>query len=157
MDIGLSQSAEYSAPGLAKKRQDIKFSTELSECPDSEWSQEIDQIIFRGSPAMEEIVFYHKVSRTLILTDLIENLDPQTLNWWQRGLARLAGILYPHGKTPLDWRLTFQLGSKEQARASFSSIMDWDIENVILSHGKCVFGCGREFVSKSFSWLTKDA
>ncbi len=147
----------YSAPGLAQKRQDIKFDAELSEYPDNEWSQEIDQTIFRGSPVMEEVIFYHKLSRTLILTDLIENFDPQTLNWWQRALARFAGILHPHGKTPLDWRLTFQLGSKEEARASFRRLMDWQVENVILSHGKCVFGCGGEFVSESFSWLTKDA
>jgi hypothetical protein len=147
----------YSAPGLAKKRPDIEFDAELSECPDNEWIQEIDQTIFQGSPAMEEVVFYHRLSRTLVLTDLIENFDPQTLNWWQRGLARFAGILYPHGKMPLDWRLTFLFGSKEKARASFGRIMDWDVENVILSHGKCVFGCGGEFVRESFSWLTKEA
>lgn len=147
----------YSAPGLTQKRQDIKFDAELSECPDNEWRQEIDQTIFRGSLAMEEVIFYHKLSRTLILTDLIENFDPQTLNWWQRGLARFAGILHPHGTTPLDWRLTFRLGSKEKALASFMRILDWNIENVIISHGECVFGRGGKFVRESFSWLTKNA
>jgi hypothetical protein len=147
----------YSAPGLAKKRADIEFDAELSEYPVNEWLLEIDQTVFQGSPAMEEVVFYHKLSRTLVLTDLIENFDPKTLNWWQRGLARFAGILHPHGKTPLDWRLTFQFGSKAKARCSLGRIMDWDVENVILSHGKCVFGYGGEFVRESFSWLTKDA
>lgn len=147
----------YSAPGLAKKRPDIEFDAELSEYPGNEWIQEIDQTIFQGSPAMEEVVFYHRLSRTLVLTDLIENFDPQTLNWWQRSLARFAGILHPHGKMPLDWRLTFLFGSKEKARASFKRITDWDVENVILSHGKCVLGGGGEFVRRSFSWLTKEA
>ncbi|MFW5723965.1 MAG: DUF4336 domain-containing protein [Halochromatium sp.] len=151
------KARKYSAPGLARKRQDIKFDAELSEYSDGEWSQEIEQTIFRGSPAMEEVVFYHKLSRTLILTDLIENFDPDTLDWWQRGLARLAGILSPNGKMPLDWRLTFRVGSMERARASFRRISGWNVENVILSHGKCVFGCGGEFVRKSFSWLIRDA
>ena len=147
----------YSAPGLAQKRKDIQFAEELSDYPDRRWSREVEQTIFRGSPSMEEVVFYHRSSKTLILTDLIENFDPRTLNWWQRGLARLAGTVHPHGKMPLDWRLTFLLGSKEKARASLRRIMAWDIQNVVLSHGKCVFGFGDEFVRNSFSWLQNHA
>lgn len=147
------EALRYSAPGLARKRPDIEFDAELSACPDDEWCKEIDQIIFQGSPAMEEVVFYHKLSKTLVLTDLIENFDPQTLNWWRRGLARFVGILHPRGKMPLDWRLTFQFGGKDKAQASFRRILDWDVENVVLSHGLCVFGYGSEFVRKSFSWL----
>ncbi len=147
---------KYSSPGLAQKRRDIGFDAELSELTPDEWGQDIGQMIFRGSSVMEEVVFYHKRSRTLILTDLIENFDPQRLNWWQRGLARFAGIMHPQGKTPLDWRLTFLFGDKDQARASLRRVMEWEVENVILSHGNCVFGFGREFVKKSFTWLIKD-
>ena len=147
----------YSAPGLSRKRKDIKFDVELSADAANEWKNDINQTIFRGSPVMEEVVFYHKLSRTLLLTDLIENFNPSTLNWWQKGLANFAGILYPNGKMPLDWRLSFLFGSKKIARNSLSIIMSWDSENVILSHGECVFGSGNDFIKKSFSWLSKNA
>jgi Domain of unknown function (DUF4336) len=147
------QALKFAAPGLALKRNDIAFDRELCNSPEDEWKEEIAQTIFRGSPAMEEVVFYHRLSKTLVLTDLIENIRPESLNWWQRRLARLAGILYPTGRMPIDWRLTYLFGSKEKARASLHTILAWDVENIILSHGECIFGDGNAFMKQSFSWL----
>ena len=149
-------SVTYSAPGLSRKRRDIKFDVELSDVAENEWENDINQTIFHGSPAMEEVVFYHKLSKTLVLTDLIENFNPSTLNWWQKGLAHFAGILSPNGKMPLDWRISFLFGNKKIARNSLNIIMSWDTENVILSHGECVFGSGNDFIKTSFSWLSKN-
>ncbi len=151
------KATTYAAPGLARKRKDIKFDAELSETTEDEWAEDISQTIFMGSPVMEEVVFFHKRSSTLILTDLIENFDPNTLNTWQTGLARFAGILSPHGKTPIDWRLTFLLGNRRKARDSLAQMLAWNPDNIILSHGKCIFGNGRDFLKSSFHWLQKDA
>ena len=143
----------YAAPGLVKKRKDIKFDVELSDTAEPEWKEDISQLIFKGSPVMEEVVFFHKRSSTLILTDLIENLDPKTLNTWQAALAKFAGITAPHGKTPIDWRLTFLFGDKQKARESLAKMLEWHPENIILSHGECVFGNGVDFLKESFRWL----
>jgi len=150
-------AATYAAPGLAKKRNDIEFNFELSEAAEDEWAEEISQTIFTGSPAMEEVVFFHKRSSTLILTDLIENFNQDTLNFWQTALAKFAGIVAPHGKTPIDWRVTFIFGSKKKARASLEQISEWNPMNIVLSHGECVFGGGSDFLKSSFSWLKKNA
>lgn len=147
----------YAAPGLSNKRKDITFDIELTETAEAEWIGEISQTVFRGSPAMEETVFHHVQSNTLILTDLIENFDPDTLNWWQKGVARFTGILYPKGKMPIDWRLSFLFGSKAKARESLAEILSWKPENIVVSHGKCVFGEGTEFLKSSFSWLQANA
>ena len=146
----------YSSPGLQEKRKDIEFSFELTDISPDEWKNDINQTIFRGSPAMEEVVFFHKKSKTLLLTDLIENVDPIHLNWWQKRLARYAGIVSPNGKTPIDWRISFIFGDKQKARNSLSIIKGWNVENIILSHGECIYGNGREFFSKSFAWLQQD-
>jgi hypothetical protein len=143
----------YAAPGLAEKRRDLRFDAQLGENPEGAWEAEIDQLLFRGSRVMEEAVFFHRPSRTLLLTDLIENFDPATLNGWQQGVARLAGILAPHGKTPIDWRLTFHLGDKELARRALEEMLAWQPENIILSHGRCLFGGGTPFLADSFRWL----
>lgn len=151
------KAIKYAAPGLANKRAEIIFDCELSDQSEAVWQEEIDQTVFHGSPAMEEVVFYHRPSKTLILTDLIENLDPGTLNWWQRGLAKIAGILSPNGKMPLDWRVSFSVGDKQIARSSLECMLSWDTERIILSHGKCVVSNGNEFLDRSFRWLTKNA
>ena len=151
------KATTYAAPGLARKRNDIKFDIELSEVAEDEWAEDISQTIFTGSPVMEEVVFFHRRSSTLILTDLIENFDQNTLNAWQTALAKFAGILSPHGKTPLDWRLTFSFGGKQKARKALAQMLAWDPDNIILSHGKCILGHGSDFLKSSFSWLQENA
>jgi hypothetical protein len=143
----------YAAPGLIKKRPDLRFDVELCERAEDAWVDEIEQTLFRGSPLMVEAVFFHKASRTLILTDLIENFDPCTLNHWQRLVARLAGILAPNGRMPLDWRLSFRFGGRTQARAELARMLSWQPDNIILSHGRCIFADGTAFLTESFSWL----
>jgi len=51
------------------------YARDLADNPPPEWSQDIDQLLFKGSPIIEEAVFFHKSSHTLILTDLIENFN----------------------------------------------------------------------------------
>ena len=47
-------------------------------------------------------------SRTVVLTDLIENFEPQRIrSRFYRGLVRLSGAAHPDGKAPIDLRLTF--------------------------------------------------
>ena len=59
----------------------------------------------------------------------------------------------PHGKTPIDWHATFHLGDKGLARAALSTMLSWQPENVILSHGRCIYGNGTAFLEESFGWL----
>jgi hypothetical protein len=142
----------YAAPGLAQKRHDINFTKQLSNSSEKEWEDEIEQIIFQGSPLMEEVVFFHASSKTLILTDLIENFSPTAFNWWQKPIAWFTGILSPNGKTPIDWRLSFLFG-KAKARVALDKMVAWKPANIIISHGECIIGNGSEFLIKSFRWL----
>ncbi|HFD12119.1 MAG TPA: DUF4336 domain-containing protein [Crenotrichaceae bacterium] len=143
----------YASPGLASKRQDIHFTKELTLQPEKEWVNEIEQTIFLGSPAMEEVVFFHISSKTLILADLIENFNPTAFNCWQKKIARVVGILSPNGKTPVDWRISFFLG-KKKAQKALDIMLGWKPENIIISHGECILGNAPEFLEKSFGWVS---
>ncbi len=44
----------YAPPGLARKKPDLHFYAELGDEPDAGWAVDIDQVIFRGSVAMEK-------------------------------------------------------------------------------------------------------
>ena len=105
----------YASPGLSNKRRDLNFDHELTNSVDGAWSADLHQVVFTGSKMMEEVVFFHKASQTLILTDLIENFPTDHFRGLQKCVAGCAGILAPHGKTPLDWRLTFYMGGKAKA------------------------------------------
>lgn len=142
----------YAAPGLQAKRPDIRFCKDLEEQPEPEWQQDLDQLIFRGSTMMEEVVFFHKITRTLILTDLIENFPRDHFTGYQKLLAQATGILAPHGQTPLDWRLSYTF-QKKLARSSLATILTWQPERIIIAHGECIQEQGTDFLRRSFRWL----
>ena len=55
-----------------KKRKDLQFRQPLEDEPPAEWDGLIDQAWFRGSPFLDEAVFFHIPSSTAILADLSE-------------------------------------------------------------------------------------
>jgi len=65
----------WAPPGLAKKRSDLTFDGELGDAPPGAWRGQIEQVVFRGSPFMQEVVFFHRASRTAVFGDLIENFE----------------------------------------------------------------------------------
>lgn len=140
----------YGTTQVTEKRKDLTFDAELDGQRHWPWSKEMDQVVFSGSRLMEEAVFFHRPSETLIVADLIENFPKGHFNWWQRPIARLAGILAPHGKTPLDWRLSF---NRRVAQESLTHIKAWAPKRIVMAHGDIVEEKDNMFLNDSFDWL----
>lgn len=145
-------AVSYAPPGLAAKRPDLTFAGELGDAPEPEWAAEIDQLVFRGSNVMEEVVFFHKPTRTVLFGDMVENFDPESLSLVHRGVARLGHVLAPEGETPLDFRLSFK-GREDAARNSLRRILAWQPTGVIMCHGVPVFEQAERFLTQAFAWL----
>lgn len=64
----------YCAPGLDRKRKDLRFDAVLDDAAPPEWAGQIDQLIFRAFPPLNEVIFFHRASRTLVMTDLLFNI-----------------------------------------------------------------------------------
>jgi len=79
-----------------RKRSDLAFREPLEDRPPAEWIWDIDQAWFTGSLFLDEVVFLHKPSRTVIVGDLIEAFSDEFLrqHWggWKSFVARLDGI-----------------------------------------------------------------
>ncbi|WP_254565785.1 DUF4336 domain-containing protein [Oscillatoria sp. HE19RPO] len=101
---------------------------------------------------MDEVVFFHRQSRTLILTDLIENFELHKVPNSYKLLIQLAGIADPDGKTPFDLRLTF-LGRKDLARQGFKQMLAWEPDKIILAHGRWYDSNGMAQLRRAFRWL----
>ena len=131
---------------LHKKRKDVAFVEGV--CPES------DQIaieIFKGNNFIEETVFLHIPSKTLIVTDIIQNHLPSNNNSFWKIIKRFAGILAPNGGAPIDLRLTTR--NKTLARKSISKILTWDFNKIILGHGQCIDKNGKKYFENAFRWL----
>lgn len=142
----------YGTEEVIKKRSDLNFDGILETANYYPWSGEIKQLLFTGSKAMEECVFFHKSSNTLIVADLIENFRPDFFKPWQRVIAKGVGILHPNGKMPIDWRLTFTF-NKSEARNHLQEILIWKPQRLVMAHGVVIDSAADEFLSRSFAWL----
>ncbi|PPQ36048.1 DUF4336 domain-containing protein [Rhodopila globiformis] len=145
----------FASPGLRRRRKDLAFDDDLTDTPDPGWAREIDQVLFKGSVAMTEAVFFHRASRTALFADLIQNLPHDFVKGWRGVLARLGGIVEPNPGAPSDWRTIFL--DRKAARRALARILAWDIERVIIAHGTPAEQDGQAFVRRAFAWLAGPA
>lgn len=115
------------------------------------WDQFLTALPVTGS-YMTEMVFFHKASRTLILTDLIENFEPGKLPLLQRWLTWLGGVQHPDGQMPRDMRLTFRR-ERRQLREAVETMLAWQPERIILAHGRWYARDGAAELRRAFRWL----
>jgi hypothetical protein len=97
---------------------------------------------------MEEVVFFHAASRTLIVADLCEHFGS-----WSPRLTRLVARLanmYGKPRMPPDWQLSFR--DRDATRGSFQRILSWDFDRVILAHGDLIERDAREIFRRAYAW-----
>jgi len=141
----------HAPPGLARRKPELHFDTELGDEADPAWASEIDQTVFRGSFALDEVAFFHRPSRTAILCDLVQRLDPAQVRGL-RGLAmRLDGLVGEHGSTPREWRASFL--RRGPARAARKRLLAWEPEQLVIAHGSCAREGAGEILSRALSWM----
>jgi hypothetical protein len=124
----------FGAPGLSAKRPDLVYMTELVPAMQREWSSELEEVFFDGIPFGNETVWFHKSSKTLIVTDLCQ--------WWQGDLpfavkayAYLTGVR-KYLAVPRTIRMIVK--NRPAAQASAQKILQWPFERVIVAHNAIV-------------------
>lgn len=151
------EAALWGPQSTIDKRLDLEFRSPLTDTPPPEWHDDMDQSWFRGSKVMDELVFFHRRSRTAILADLSENFDREFLHthwsWWQRAVARAWKITAGYGYAPLEWRLSWR--DRKPARAALDKLLAWDPERVIMAHGAWQRDHGRRYLEQAFAWLRR--
>ncbi|MDQ0333531.1 hypothetical protein QFZ88_005913 [Mesorhizobium sp. YL-MeA3-2017] len=148
------EAALWGPQSTIKKRSDLSFREPLTDNPPHDWHPDIDQAWFRGSFAMDEVVFFHRPSGTAIVADLVQTFSDRFLrkHWgWFRFLARLDGLTQDQACAPLEWRLSFI--NRAPARKARGKVFSWNCQRVIVAHGEWVRTGGHALLRKSFRWL----
>jgi len=148
------EATVYLAPRIREQAgAHISFdAVEISTQQQFPWSSQIETLPVPGD-FVTEIVFFHHPSRTLLLTDLIENFERSKLpGVFLRLLTRLGGVQDPDGQMPRDMRLTYRRHSKEM-RAAVEKMIGWGPERIILAHGRWYDRDGAAELRRAFRWL----
>ncbi len=115
------------------------------------WREEIATLAVEGS-VLTEFVFFHRASRTLIVTDLIQNFEAHKLDsWLMRWLTSIGGVQDPDGQTPRDMRVSFRR-QRTELQAAVKQMIDWNPDRVILAHGKWYDSDGAKELRRAFRW-----
>ena len=143
------QAAVFAAPGLERKRRDVRFAGTLGDVPDPRWAADLDQAVFHGHRLLDETLFLHRSTRTLIAGDTFFNIGP---GWpWRTRLMAWGPRLRPRaGPTAL-----FRLALRDRAAAakSIQRLLEWDFDRVLPGHGEIVETDGHEAFRRAWAWV----
>lgn len=139
----------YGALGLQTKRKDLAFFAMLGDEPMPEWRGAIEQRFFRGAPWLNEVVFFHPSSRTLLLTDLAFNV-PVGKVWGIPFVFKLMGaegVFGPHRF------IRWSIRDGNAALRSLRKILEWDFDRIIVTHGDIVESGGPAKMKQAFKFI----
>lgn len=133
------KATSWAAPGVVERAASngltLRFDRDLqARRADAPWRGQIRQMIVRGSKRHREAVFFHKPTRGLILTDLIEAHETRHMPVWARPLIWLAGIDDSDGRMPPDMAWSFR--DKTALAGDVERMIGWNPRRVILAHGR---------------------
>ena len=144
----------YAPPKLRAKRPDLRFDRDLDqETPPPGWPDGIDYVVVRGNALIDEVVFFHRPSRTVLFTDLLQQFDPGWFSGWRALVAKLDRMTGTEASMPQKFRLAFT--AREKARKSLQAILTWPADKIVIAHGRPVEADGQAFLHRAFAWLDK--
>lgn len=115
------------------------------------WAPDLQQLQLRGSRWLNEVVFFHAPSRTLLVEDAIQIHERGRGGPLRNALIAVGGVAAPWGGMARDIRLTFR--DKAAARECVERILQWDFDTLVVAHGPVVTHDARETVERAFAWL----
>jgi hypothetical protein len=123
---------DYLAPHGFAKVSGVS-TTALRPAPD-EWASEVDVLQIGGAPKVNEHVFLHRASRTLVVCDLLFNLA--TASPWTRFFGRHVMRL----RTDVGMSAFFRMMIRDRKafRQSVEEILRWDFARIVVGHGEVI-------------------
>lgn len=149
-------ATSWAAPNLRRRLQvrasGVRFDHDLGEVPPDAWSSDLRQTIVPGGGGFREVAFFHASSRTVLLTDLVSNLEPDRAPPATRLYARLTGTRAPEGSTPNYLRAALLLRRRDAA-AACARLVEWKPERVVFAHGRWFETQGTGELKRALAWL----
>jgi hypothetical protein len=114
-----------------RARRSLPFHGALADDPPAEWAGQIDTHRVRGF-RLNEVVLFHRASRTLVITDLAFNIQ-ESDSRFARLFFRAEGMWRRFAPSLLlKW---FAVSDRRGLDASIERILRWNFERILPGHG----------------------
>lgn len=140
----------YCAPGLKQNPREFAFDRVLNHSVREPWESELPKLLVRGMPKINEFVFLHPASRTLIVTDLVFNIDIGQQIVLGKLFLKLNGI---YGRVGCSRIFRHFIEDRAAFRQSIAETLALDFDRLVLAHGAIIDPGGKETLSRAFDWL----
>ncbi len=126
----LLQAKTWAAPGLRQKRPDLEWDFEFEK---DRWPHESELAFHtvKGMPKVNEAVFFHFASGSLICADLCFNLEEMS-GFGAYLWLTLFGTLNRFAASRL---FTMAIKDKRAFKESLGLIFQWPIKRIVMGHG----------------------
>lgn len=146
----------WAAPGLRDRgqvrRSGVRLDRDLPDGAPADWNSAVDLTTVPGGLGFREVALFHRPTRTMVLTDLVLNLEPAKLLAPARPLVRLLGSAAPDGMAPAHVRAVFRSRGADARRAAFALLRE-EPERVVFAHGTWFERDGTARLRRSLRWL----
>ncbi len=124
----------------------------LTACDAALWPGDVlHTVIELGS--FTEAVFCHTSSRTLIVTDLMQNFEPcRVRSFTTRAILAAGGATGPNGRPSMEIRFAARQ-HRQALRVGVQQMLDWKPERIILAHGACYTSDALAEIERAFTWI----
>lgn len=141
-------SAEgFIAPGLESKRADLKSFPHLPAV--APWADELQGFFIEGLPALNETVWFHRATGTLVITDLLFSFSKAN-----RGLAGLvATLLGVRGTLGMSRTMKLLVKDKEALRRSVQPLLALPVQRIVVAHDEIIDQEPMNKLARAFAWL----
>ncbi|MEZ4236934.1 MAG: DUF4336 domain-containing protein [Myxococcota bacterium] len=147
------EATAWAPPGLAARKPELPFAGTLGDTPEPAWADAIDQVVIGGSAAMDEVLFFHRKSSTVLVGDLVQRHDPAFYGPFWRAMMRVDALLGPNGSTPREWRASYL--RRGPARAALDRALAWQPERLVIAHGACADRDAARILADSLAWIRR--
>lgn len=145
---GYPDARVYGAPGLAERIRSLSVDEVLAHPSPAAWGDVFDQRVITAAPLLNEVIFLHRPSRTVIVTDLVTHFTDlgNGLGAWLLASMGLSDKV----SSAFTW---LAMRNRAELRAQVGEIVAWDFDRAVLSHGECLNTDAKAALAQAFGWL----
>lgn len=143
------QATVLAPAALRRKRPELRIDRELEAGLPPELSEALDVVRVDGAPSVDEHVFFHRATRSLVVTDLVFNMR-RPEGWLAHTMLFCVGC---HGRLAQSraWRLFIK--DRRAASASVERILALPAETLIMAHGDVEPHDAQRALASALRWL----
>lgn len=137
------------APGLMEKHSDLADFPILGQTDASDWAPDLQSFFVEGLPILNETVWLHASTSTLIVADLLFCFGSENT-----ALCRIAArVLGVYERLGMSRSMKFLVKDKAALARTVDSLLAQPIERVILTHDQIIEQDAKVKLTAAFEWL----